>query len=247
VPDFSQRLTRDFVDQAQKHYQELWGETHSQWRENDEFVELRFPVWSTPSLNAQRPSHRPARARSIIEHAVDVLLAFDPVIRRPPPRDSQSSEERSDTLEEALTAIVLNSWEESTVIPPRHWFRNALIYGYAVLEAPVFDTGVLAAKPKRPERGDNETEDEFTSRMTVWRAMTRHWNPVRFRVPHPSSILLDPDQKKPPMAIKSLSMTAIDLHELSKRKKRTRRSAEVYDADLKMAPLRKLCGIIEAR
>lgn len=229
--DYSQELTQEFIDQGRSYLDKVWSESHGNWENTDSFVGLTYDVWPTATLNANRVSYRPSTARQKIKHAVDVLLAFDPIIHSEPSRESRAARERSDDLEKAVTEIVTDSFMRMVTPPP--WLINwyLLVYNYAVLEAPILAEGNMATRPVRPRRGGDESPESFQKRTASWRAESKLWNPIEFRVPNPSSVLMDPEQLDVQMAIKITTMTAIDLHELSKRKKTTRKSAVVFNLD----------------
>ncbi len=227
--DYSQKLTQEFVDQARSHYEKDWGESHANWEETDQYIGLTFPVW--PNANSTRVIYRPSTARQKLKHAVDVMLNHNPTIHSDPRTSSQTQKDRSDGIEEAVDEIVVDSFTRVVVPPP--WLINwyLMTYNYAVLEAPILAEGTMATRPRRPRRGANESDEEFKKRMAAWRAESTMWNPIEFRVPHPATVLMDPEQAQPPMAIKTTSMMAIDLHNLSMKKSKTRATVEIFPLD----------------
>ena len=226
--DYTQKLTEEFINQARSSYEKTWGEAHSNWMDTDRYVGLEFDVWPTAILRNNRPSYRPSTARQKVKHAVDVLLAHDPIIHSNPSGPSEAARGRVDSVEEAISEIVLDSFMRSKILPTWQVNWYLLTYNYAVLEAPMLAQGNMAVRPLKPRRGKDEDDTTFTKRMNAWKAESKIWNPVEFRVPHPASVLMDPEQKEPPMAIKSTSMFAIDLHNLSVLKSKTRGQAEVF-------------------
>ena len=77
------------------------------------------------------------------------------------------------------------------------------------------------------------TDEEYEQESAIFKANRKNFNPVRIRIPHPSTVLMNPTEKIPTIAIKASKMTAQSLHDQSVLKKRTQRRkfAEIFDMD----------------
>jgi len=100
-----------------------------------------------------------------------------------------------------------------------------------VIEAPVL-VG-LSGRPSAPDRTKFATDEEYEQELSIYRANRKDFNPIRIRVPHPSTVLMNPNEKIPTVAIKASKMSAQDLHDQSVLKKRTQRRkfAEIFEMD----------------
>jgi hypothetical protein len=84
-----------------------------------------------------------------------------------------------------------------------------------------------------PDRTKFATDEEYEQELSIYRANRKDFNPIRIRVPHPSTVLMNPNEKIPTIAIKASKMSAQDLHDQSVLKKRTQRRkfAEIFEMD----------------
>ena len=191
--------------------------------ETDTYVNRTYAVWDKSIKN--RASFRPSTPANTLGHAVDNQMAYEPAVHRPVFNDDPKEKERADVIE----PFVWNVLNEASLMEPNLVFkqagRNALEYGYAVLEGPFLD---LSSRPVKPEKGADEDEDEFQARQDIFEGNSKFWNPFRIRAPHPASVLMDPMDKQPFEAIKVVRMTHKAIFDLSVHKKKTRRISDLY-------------------
>ncbi len=219
MPDFTKKLDQEFAEQAESYYRDVWSDTHEQWKKTDSFATLTYPIWSTPALNSAREKLYPSTARSTIDHAVDTLLAFSPTLHREPVRDTDESRTWADNVEESLIKILDDATIRSAKgIPTKVLARHFVENNYGILQLSL-DSMTVRSIPRPPERERTESDDNFKTRQKLFESQQRSWQPIRFNAPHPSTVLMDPEQRIPPMAIRMMKMTTIDLHEHTKRRK----------------------------
>lgn len=199
--------TAQAVALQREHLLDVWSNARKKWAKLDTYINGTFPVWDSP-YDTDRPSFRPARARSILDHAVDNQIAFEPTVQRPPHTDSERSKEHADNIEPFISAVFL----EASLLEPTLTFkqvaRHLLGYGYAVLGGPFMS---FRDRPQKPVQGKTELVEEFKERLTIYEHEKRTWMPFRLRAPHPSKVLLDPLEKNPSIAIVYSKRYAIDL------------------------------------
>jgi hypothetical protein len=201
------------IDKLKSHLMGVWQKAHTQWKIIDSYYNRTFTLWK-PGVT--RPSYRPSTARRIIDSAVDTQLAFSPSVSKPPAGEGDEHKRMADESEEAMKAII----DESSLLEPsltwKQVGKNMALYGYAVVDGPSLN---FVDKPQRPERERHETGREFELREALYTANRATWVPVRIRGTHPARILLDPLEKRPKFAIKSVSRFSQDLHELTVKKR----------------------------
>ncbi|KKN40164.1 hypothetical protein LCGC14_0735960 [marine sediment metagenome] len=178
------------------HLLRVWGACHEKWEKIDTYLNQSFLVWDSPYT--ERPSIHPARSRSILDHAVDNQLAFEPKVHRPPRGETEDAKEKADKIE----PFVVAGFMEASLLEPLLTFkqvgRHLLSYGYTVVQGPLWNT---ESRPEEPKKERGESKNDFEIRMVLYENEKRTWMPYRIRAPHPSRVLLDPLEKKPSFAI----------------------------------------------
>ena len=219
MPEY-ERPTEEYIAATAAHLKEVWQATHAKWREIDGFVTGQFPVWVQPngSEDKDRPAYRPARARSIVDQAVDTQLPYEPRMQRVPANDSETQKEAANRVENYLKA----AWDEAstleTAMPAKQISRFLVTYGYAVWEGPYL------RRRDQPVKDPDEEAEDYERRYA-------DWFPYRMRAIVPTKVLLPPHEKRPTYAIKLVKQYAKDLADLTyDRKKRLKRGdVDVYD------------------
>lgn len=221
-----EKPTPDDIKYRRDHLLELWSGFRDQCKLIDEFLFGTFDVWPA---NSNNPSYHPARAPAIVNHAVDNLISHDPIFHRYPIReDSEVAQERADESENALKGIFRQMALEEPLLTGKQANRHMVAYGYTVLEGPLRSR---EGRPRKPSRPSNMSDDDWREREITWEAEKRAWMPFRLRAPHPSSVLLNPQEKRPTIAIKHAPRYAHELNLLSRNLKQRfpRSDVDVYD------------------
>ena len=196
-----------------RYLQDLWSRTHTKWEEIDSYYQQTFKLWPE---GMNRPEWlKPARSRSIVDHAVDHQLAYEPMVHRWPTTQTEASKRRADQVEPAMKAIL----DEASLFEPNLTWKQVgkhlLLYGYAVVEDGL-DTDCMVERREKPRKGRNEPQDEYDRRVRIHRNAAKSMMPFRTRAPHPSRVLLDPTEKEPRIAIKHADRRSIDLEETTR-------------------------------
>ena len=225
MPDYDQRPTKEFIESALSHFSKVWNVTHNSWRERDAFYFSEYEVWSDKHKN--RASHRTSRARQIIDKAADHQLAFTPRVRRDPIGKSDAAKEAADNVEAAILAVMEDAALKETQLPFKTAGKFLFHLGYTVIWGPTLD---LVNAPRLPLRKQFDEEEDFKGAMRAYTGKVRTWNPVRFEAIHPSSLLLDPEERFPRFAIKRDKRLVGDLIRITKgRKARGLKTAAIYE------------------
>ena len=209
---YDEKPTVESIRQITRYLQDVWSRTHTKWQEIDSYYQQEFNLWPE-GLN--RPEWlKPARSRSIVDHAVDHQLAYEPIVHRFPVSQTEASERRANEVEPALKAIL----DEASLFEPTMTWKQVgkhlLLYGYAVGEDGL-DSSCMAQRREKPRKGRNEPQEEFDRRVRIHRNAVKSMMPFRTRAPHPSRVLLDPMEKEPRMAVKHAYRRSIDLEEIT--------------------------------
>ena len=209
---YDDKPTVESIRQMTRYLQDLWSRTHTKWQEIDSYYQQTFKLWPE---GMNRPEWlKPARSRSIVDHAVDHQLAYEPMVHRWPTTQTEASKRRADQIEPAMKAIL----DEASLFEPNLTWKQVgkhlLLYGYAVVEDGL-DTMCMAERREKPRKGRNEPQDEYDRRVRIHRNASKSMMPFRTRAPHPSRVLLDPTEKEPRIAIKHAFRRSIDLDEIT--------------------------------
>ena len=229
MADLKARPEIDTIIRFRRKMGELWSDAHTEWRDNDAYYQRKFQVWNS---NYQgRPVFYDSTPTHLVDHAVSSLMSFSPRIHREPVGDSEQHKLDATAVENALKAIMDDASMSETNVPWKTLGQYLVAHGYGIVEGPLLSG--LNDRPGEPDREDYNDEDDYNSAMTIYRAQRKSFNPIRIRVPHPSTVLMNPREKVPSMAIKASMMTAQDLHEQSiiKKKRQRRRYAEIFELD----------------
>ena len=229
MADLRERPEAEQITRFHSKMTELWSRAHEEFRDNDAYYQRKFRVWNA---NYQgRPVFYDSTPTHLVDHAVATLMSFSPRIHREPVGDTEQHKLDATALEHGLKAVMENAALHEPNLPWKMVAQYLVAHGYGVIEAPVL-TG-LSEKPSAPKRENFEDDDAYEQENAIYRAQSREFNPIRIRVPHPSTVLMNPTEKIPQIAIKASKMTAQDLHEQSVMKKRTQRRkyAEIFEMD----------------
>ena len=233
MADLTKRPDVETIIRFRSKMGELWSGAHEEWRDNDAYYQRRFQVWSN---NYQgRPVFYDSTPTHLVDHAVSTLMSFSPRIHREPVGDTEQHKQDATNLEHGLKAVMDDASLQEPTIPWKMVAQYLVAHGYAAVEAPVL-VG-LDSRPDRPNRADYDTgsegEEEYNAATTIYRANRRSFNPVRIRVPHPSTVLMNPREKIPTMAVKASKVTAQELHEQSiiKKRRQRRKYSEIFDME----------------
>ena len=208
---------------------ELWSNAHEEWRDNDAYYQRRFKVWSNTYQG--RPVFYDSTPTHLVDHAVATLMSFSPRIHREPVGDTEQHKQDATNLEHGLKAVLDDAALQEPTIPWKVVAQYLVAHGYAIVEAPVL-TGLME-RPEKPVETDYDNEEDYNAAQAIYTANRRSFNPVRIRVPHPSTVLMNPREKVPSMAIKASKMTAQELHDQSviKKRRQRRKYADIFELD----------------
>ncbi len=229
MADLRERPEAEQITRFYSKMTELWSKAHEEFRDNDAYYQRKFNVWNQ---NYQgRPIFYDSTPTHLVDHAVATLMSFSPRIRREPIGDTEEDKINSTNLEHGLKAVMDNAALHEPNLPWKMLSQYMVAHGYGVIEAPIL-TG-LSERPKSPDRSKFATDEEYEQELTIYRANRRDFNPIRIRVPHPTTVLMNPNEKIPTIAIKASKMSAQDLHDQSVLKKKTQRRkfAEIFEMD----------------
>ena len=153
---YDEKPTVESIRQITRYLQDVWSRTHTKWQEIDSYYQQEFNLWPE-GLN--RPEWlKPARSRSIVDHAVDHQLAYEPIVHRFPVSQTEASERRANEVEPALKAIL----DEASLFEPTMTWKQVgkhlLLYGYAVVEDGL-DSSCMAQRREKPRKGRNEPQE----------------------------------------------------------------------------------------
>lgn len=199
------------VNQLRTHLQGVWERTHNKWRYKiDPWIQGTVEIWPK---GVDRSQTIPAKARAIIEHASDTQLVWEPRFHRNPVGrgDPIAREEDADAVEGGLSAVFFDAMlhEPEMAFKAAGKFLGA--YGYAIIEGPTLD---FEDRPEPPNEDDYDSGEEYEWALIDYENAKRQWNPIRIRCPHPATVLLDPGERIPTLAVRYDMRYARDLRRM---------------------------------
>ena len=229
MADLRERPEAEQITRFYSKMTELWSKAHEEFRDNDDYYQRKFNVWNQ---NYQgRPIFYDSTPTHLVDHAVATLMSFSPRVHREPVGDTEDDKINATNLEHGLKAVMDHAALHEPSLPWKLLSQYMVAHGYGVIEAPVLSG--LSERPTSPDRANFATDEEYEQELAIFKANRKNYNPVRIRIPHPSTVLMNPTEKIPTIAIKASKMTAQDLHDQSVLKKRTQRRkfAEIFEMD----------------
>ena len=216
------------IDRYRARLSEIWQPAHSEWNLDDDMYFRRYDVWDDPETRAQRPSWlRPSRPTSIIDHAVDHQLASEPRPHREPIGDYQDAQKNASSIEKAMGGIFAEAALMEPVLTPKAAGKYLVHLGYAVLEYGL-DSTVMGRRRRKPVRADYDFDEDFEMAENLFENQKKNMMPFRIRAPHPARVLLDPWEKRPPLAIRHFRRSAQELEDLTLAWKAMGRNVDVF-------------------
>ena len=218
MPSLDEKPTSSIIQQQEQHLRSVWSQTHTFNRKRDSFYNRTYQLWAT---GVNRPVLRPGKPRAIIDHAVDQLLGSAPTIRR----FGETKKEQNDEVEKALQSIFHQVALQEHSLTFKQAAKHLMAYGYTVVEDDLDSRDLALARSDKPTKGESEDADDFNQRERLWRHKKRAVMPFRIRAPHPNSVLLDPAQRIPRVALKVSEWYAQNLVDLTRARKELDRGA----------------------
>ena len=185
------------IIQYQEHLKGVWSRAHAHWSTIiDPWLWGTAEIWSSGSA---RSKYVPSTARNIIEHASDTQLVWEPKLHRKPTKIGRAAEKDADSIESGLFAVFLDAMLREPTLAFKDAGKFLGSYGYAVIEGPLID---FEDRPDKPKKTKGMSDEDFKWKEIDYKNSVTTWNPIRIRSPHPSQILLDPNERQPKSAIK---------------------------------------------
>lgn len=192
---------------------EIWSGARRQWTTYDSYYFRTYAVWDGTMARKRSGWLKPARPTSIVDHAVDHQLAAQPIYHRFPTGDDEADQKKADRVEKYLDA---SSKEQALAEPSLLWKtvgKNLVHLGYAVVEKGM-DGNILSRRASEPVREDDMDDAEWRAAQRLHEHYRRTSLPFRTRAPHPRSILMDPWEKRPRIAIRHYRRFAQDIEDM---------------------------------
>ena len=219
-----ERPTEHQVNGLLTRLQQLWKGAHSDWTETDSYVNATYDMW--PRHPDRKVKLYTGKAPSKLRAATDVLVPFMPKFHRPPPGKGEEHKADANTVENFLSRMWKVAGAKEAVEPGKALWHHLMRYGYAVSCGTKFDESYRREKPRK--RGDEKPED-YAARVEIWEETRRNWCPFRYEAPHPASVLMNPFEATPRVALVSKRMFAVELaEEVERAGKRNRQAYEGY-------------------
>jgi hypothetical protein len=210
------------------HLEAVWLRARNHWLQD-----IDPWVWGTPQIwgaGSQRSTYVPSTARSVIEHASDTQLVWEPRLYRRPVTKGREAERAADRVENGLHAVMLDAMLHEPTMAFKEAGKFLGAYGYAVIEGPLMDFEDRLEKPVK-KRG--MSDQEFSWMEIDYKNAQKSWNPIRIRAPHPTQVLLDPSERQPADGIRHDKRYAAKLRKLvaSARERERKPDFLISDAD----------------
>lgn len=209
----------------EKRFDQVAGYLTRQWRDGivsagvaESLFFRTVNIWAKleedrPTLKGKRPNYHSGSATSLVEHAVDAHLAFDPRFSRFAPNDTDPSRLSSDKVEKTMQVIYDDAIASATNIPTKVNGKGLVLYNYTVL-----GTMLRPKQPEKPKRKRGQSKEDFEMELWDWIANKGSYEPIELIVPSIGEVLMDPTTTNPDIAIWNRTMKAWELADLTTRK-----------------------------
>ena len=197
MPGFSGKPDAEHIRRMHTHLARIWSDAHSTFKLVDTFYERTVALWEG---GIKRPNIHTLKPRSIVDTALDQLMGHEAQSHRFG-EDEGTAEDR-DQVEKTINAIFHQTALKETSLTFKQAGKNIILYGYSVIEDSIDSITLSAAREEKPERETNEDKEDFDQRLRLHHHRKKTAMPFRIRAPHPTTVLMDPMQKEPRMAIK---------------------------------------------
>lgn len=184
----------------------------------------------------ERSQSIPSTARNKIEHASDTQLVWEPSYSRPPvgKGGKRKVEADADAVKGGLRAVTMDAMLHDTELAFKAAGKYGVSYGYYVLEGPYMTFDDRPEKPVEKDFKGKYAKDDYEWALIDYENSLREWNPIRIRAPHPGTVLLDPSERQPTVAIRQDSLYRRDivrmlqaLHERDRKPEQVLSKAEI--------------------
>jgi hypothetical protein len=196
--------TVEHINDYHEHFNTIWSDSRRKWEKYDTDYTLDYEIFPK---NLERDSYYPSTAKAIVDTAVDNQMAFEPRIHRNPQGEGDAHKLSASRIESGLSAISEDAMSHEPVHPYKLYGRYMLHLGYVVGEI----TMDLLDLPEP--------------------SVSKYWNPIRIKSPHPSRVLMDPGDMQPSEALKVTMMYVKDLEAIGKIKKEQGRIVDLSFLD----------------
>ncbi|MCB7128547.1 MAG: hypothetical protein J3T61_03280, partial [Candidatus Brocadiales bacterium] len=232
--DGTERPDAKSIKTHHAYLEELWSPGITAMKEADLYFTLSDNIWEewekeNPDDKGIRPNYHDGRASAFIRQAVDAHMALEPQFTRTPVGGSEESKEKADRLEKGLQAVVSDAFTKDMNFPTKVNGIQITLHTYTQAFVGL-DEGALnrPGTPSNPRMTGEDNED-FEAREWTWRTKYQTWNPITIEVPEPGSVLMDPTQKVPDIAIRRKTMKAYRLHNLTVAKAAKQDGVKIFE------------------
>lgn len=215
----------DFADT----YRKLLALSFQKFVKCDSYYNQTYDLWASEgdkSLN--RDAYYSPKTRALIDQPVKTQFSDEPKVRREQVGDSEDAAKKASNVEVWSQAALLEL-DMQALQPLWRTFRKTLcVYGKAFLEGPLW---VAHPDIEKPERDQDEDDDQYEARLAAWDYQQSKWFPFRVNVINPAHVLANPFERYPQEVLIEKSMFAYQLEELVERKKALAKLNHAIQAD----------------
>ena len=215
------KISHEDIKRLREHLENrVWSEARANWIRWESFENNDFAVW--PTRFKSRPISRPSTPSFIVARAVDTQMAFHPSVHRRRSRDTAAGRIQADSVEPWLREALSRAMRKEMLHSGRQAAHYLVALGYSVLFGPIPDWKNYIFPPERKDSPNNtEGEKAHEQAVKLWEAGQEDWSPFTLRAPHPSTVLLDPGERRPSFGMIVHTMFAGDiLYRVNQRKGR---------------------------
>lgn len=191
-----------YIKDVHQHLVDLWQPAHTHWEEIDQYINGTFPVWdASKPANVNRTTYHPSTAAATVRKGAATQLAYEPKVHRQRRKDSDDEEKIAGGLENGMKAVLDDASLQEILLPYKMLGIYGVAYGYFILGSGL-DRSVW---PKRPPK--NASEDAWED----YKRAKGNANPFRVFAPHPSTVLMPLNTKRPKFAVSVAQWLGDDL------------------------------------
>ncbi len=182
-----------------KYYKNFIDQIDTQWNYYNGNIEWRLPD------NVEK--HIPPTAASVVDAAVDKIIAMRFKFTSPSYRDNPTSNTKAQRRSDLVSRVFDFNDRLQEVSLYRDILKHLILYGTAVFKGPLYIEEMWG---EEPERKGGESKDDFEERYAKWEMRKKLLCPLRILPAEPSTVFLEP-APEPRFCVEAYSMKMITI------------------------------------
>ena len=213
--DIARRVDESEWDKYGVYLDKMWAGAFGSMQVASEAYFGHTDIWAdlkqrSPGDYNDLPNFNPGIFASKVEQAVASQLSLIPTFHREPTGGGAVHDDMTGPLEKGLSAVVEDSFKADSHFPTIENGKQLFLFNHT-------QRGVFldAARLERPRQRGGERKEDLQRREWEWESSKEHWNPIRYVVPTPGEVLMEPMESSPGISIWRRELVVHELADLT--------------------------------